>query len=127
MQFSVGLLLLGSSWRLHQCDPPEEKKLTAAFALGVVLLAGSTLLGMIWAGAFVAAVGWFFGRKKQVIVHDGSNISPMEVESALDEHPAVALAGVIGIHDEVHGENVRAYVTLRYDHGVSLIDTETLQ
>jgi acyl-CoA synthetase (AMP-forming)/AMP-acid ligase II len=56
---------------------------------------------------------WFFGRKKQVIVHDGSNISPLEVESALTEHPAVALAGVVGIHDTVHGENVRAYVTLR--------------
>ena len=56
---------------------------------------------------------WFFGRKKQVIVHDGSNISPLEVEAALMEHPAVDLAGVIGIHDAVHGENVRAYVTLR--------------
>jgi long-chain acyl-CoA synthetase len=56
---------------------------------------------------------WFFGRKKQVIVHDGSNISPLEVESALDEHPAVELAGVVGVHDAVHGENVRAYVTLR--------------
>ncbi len=56
---------------------------------------------------------WFFGRKKQVIVHDGSNISPYEVEGALDEHPAVALAGAVGVHDEVHGENVRAYVTLR--------------
>jgi long-chain acyl-CoA synthetase len=55
---------------------------------------------------------WFFGRKKQVIVHDGSNISPYEVEGALDEHPAVALAAAVGIHDEVHGENVRAYVTL---------------
>jgi len=55
---------------------------------------------------------WFFGRKKQVIVHDGSNISPFEVEGALVEHPAVALAGAVGIHDEVHGENVRAYVTL---------------
>lgn len=55
---------------------------------------------------------WFFGRKKQVIVHDGSNISPLEVEGALLEHPAVALAGVVGIHDVVHGENVRAYVTL---------------
>ncbi len=55
---------------------------------------------------------WFFGRKKQVIVHDGSNISPLEVEGALVEHPAVALAGVVGVHDEVHGENVRAYVTL---------------
>ncbi len=56
---------------------------------------------------------WFFGRKKQVIVHDGSNISPLEVEGALMEHPAVALAGVVGVHDTVHGENVRAYVTLR--------------
>jgi long-chain acyl-CoA synthetase len=55
---------------------------------------------------------WFFGRKKQVIVHDGSNISPYEVEGALVEHPAIALAGVVGVHDTVHGENVRAYVTL---------------
>jgi acyl-CoA synthetase (AMP-forming)/AMP-acid ligase II len=55
---------------------------------------------------------WFFGRKKQVIVHDGSNISPYEVEGALVEHPAIALAGAVGVHDEVHGENVRAYVTL---------------
>jgi len=58
---------------------------------------------------------WFFGRKKQVIVHDGSNISPYEVEGALVEHPAVSLAGAVGVHDELHGENVRAYVTLRED------------
>ncbi|HVO53342.1 MAG TPA: class I adenylate-forming enzyme family protein [Solirubrobacterales bacterium] len=56
---------------------------------------------------------WFFGRKKQVIVHDGSNISPLEVEAALAEHPCVGLAGVVGVDDVVHGENVRAYVTLR--------------
>lgn len=58
---------------------------------------------------------WFFGRKKQIIVHDGSNISPFEVEGALLEHPAIALAGVVGVHDAVHGETVRAYVTLRKD------------
>jgi long-chain acyl-CoA synthetase len=55
---------------------------------------------------------WFRGRKKQIIVHDGSNICPQEVEGALVEHPAVASAGIIGVHDLVHGENVRAYVTL---------------
>ncbi len=60
---------------------------------------------------------WFFGRKKQIIVHDGSNISPGEVEEALAEHPAVALVGVVGIHDEVHGENVRAYVTIQDGSG----------
>lgn len=58
---------------------------------------------------------WFFGRKKQIIVHDGSNISPFEVEGALVEHPAVALACVVGVQDEVHGESVRAYVTLKPD------------
>jgi long-chain acyl-CoA synthetase len=54
----------------------------------------------------------FCGRRKQIIVHDGSNICPQEVEGALLEHPGVAGAGVIGIHDLVHGENVRAYITL---------------
>ena len=42
---------------------------------------------------------WFRGRKKQIIIHDGSNICPQEVEDSLLEHPAVASAGVVGIHD----------------------------
>jgi long-chain acyl-CoA synthetase len=56
---------------------------------------------------------WFCGRKKQIIVHDGSNICPQEVEEAIVQHPAIQAAGVIGVHDLVHGENVRAYVSLR--------------
>lgn len=56
---------------------------------------------------------YFRGRKKQIIVHDGSNISPQEIEGVLLEHPSIESVGVIGIHDLVHGENVRAYVTLR--------------
>ncbi len=55
---------------------------------------------------------WFRGRKKQIIIHDGSNICPQEVEEAVLAHPAVALAGVVGVHNLVHGENVRAYITL---------------
>ena len=58
---------------------------------------------------------WFRGRKKQIIIHDGSNICPQEVEDSLLENPAVASAGVVGIHDLIHGENVRAYVTFRPD------------
>ncbi|WP_152669623.1 hypothetical protein [Synechococcus sp. GFB01] len=54
----------------------------------------------------------FVGRTKQIIVHDGSNICPQEVEDALQEHPDVSGAVAVGIHDLVHGENVRAYVTL---------------
>jgi long-chain acyl-CoA synthetase len=55
----------------------------------------------------------FRGRLKQIIVHDGSNICPQEVEDALLQHPAVASAGVVGVRDPLHGENVRAYVTLK--------------
>ena len=60
---------------------------------------------------------WFCGRKKQIIVHDGSNICPQEVEEAVESHPAVDACGVVGIHDLVHGENVRAYVTLKPSAG----------
>ena len=55
---------------------------------------------------------WFHGRKKQIIVHDGSNICPHEVEDAVLAHPAVTAVGVVGVHDAVHGENVWAYITL---------------
>ncbi len=57
---------------------------------------------------------WFHGRQKQIIVHDGSNICPQEVEGALLEHDAVASAGVVGVRSALHGENVRAYVTLKF-------------
>jgi acyl-coenzyme A synthetase/AMP-(fatty) acid ligase len=56
---------------------------------------------------------WFRGRRKQIIVHDGSNICPQEVEGALLTYPAVDSAGVVGVHDLMHGETVRAYITLR--------------
>ncbi|MEM6582578.1 MAG: class I adenylate-forming enzyme family protein [Pseudomonadota bacterium] len=58
---------------------------------------------------------WFAGRRSQIIVHDGHNISPQEVEQALLEHPSVALAGVVGIRNLMHGESVRAYITIRQD------------
>jgi long-chain acyl-CoA synthetase len=58
---------------------------------------------------------WFHGRKKQIIIHDGSNICPQEVEGALLEHEAVTDAGVVGVQSALHGENVRAYVTLSPD------------
>ncbi len=56
---------------------------------------------------------WFAGRQKQIIVHDGSNICPQEVEDALLDHPSVEGAGVVGVDDLLHGENVRAYVELK--------------
>jgi acetyl-CoA synthetase len=59
---------------------------------------------------------WFIGRADDVIKSSGHLIGPFEVESALMEHPAVAEAGVIGIPDEVAGETVKAFVSLKPGH-----------
>jgi len=61
---------------------------------------------------------WFEGRKKEIIVRDGLNISPQEVEEALYRHPAVLEVAVIGLPDSVpaRGEQVVAFVSLR--HGI---------
>ncbi len=58
---------------------------------------------------------WFRGRRKQIIVHDGSNISPAEVEDALTAHPAVDSAVAVGVRDEMHGEDVWGFVSLTED------------
>jgi len=51
-------------------------------------------------------------RKKDLIIRGGFNVYPRDVEDALLEHPAVALAGVIGKPDERLGEEVAAFVQL---------------
>jgi len=56
---------------------------------------------------------WFRGRRKQLILHDGSNISPQEVEEVFYHHPAVFEVGVIGVPDKFEGEMVHAFVSLK--------------
>ncbi|MDG0843855.1 acetate--CoA ligase [Staphylococcus equorum] len=56
---------------------------------------------------------FFKSRVDDVIMTSGERVGPFEVESKLVEHPAIAEAGVIGIPDEVRGEIIKAYVTLR--------------
>jgi len=56
---------------------------------------------------------WFVGRADDVINTAGHLVGPFEVESALIEHPAVAEAGVIGIPDELAGEVIKAFVSLK--------------
>lgn len=56
---------------------------------------------------------WFEGRRKEIIIRGGSNISPQEVEEAIYNHPAVREAAVIGMPDGTYGEKVIAFVALR--------------
>ena len=55
----------------------------------------------------------FVDRRKNVIRRSGENISAIEVESVLNEHPAVAASGVAATPDTVRGDEVLACIVLR--------------
>jgi fatty-acyl-CoA synthase len=59
--------------------------------------------------------GYFFieGRKRDMIISGGVNVYPAEVESVLEEHPAIAEVAVVGIPDSEWGERVRAFVVVK--------------
>ncbi len=59
---------------------------------------------------------WFVGRGDDVIKTSGHLIGPFEVESAMNEHPAVAETGVIGKPDPTAGAIVKAFVVLARGH-----------
>lgn len=56
---------------------------------------------------------WIMGRIDDVINVAGHRLSTIEVESALVSHPAVAEAAVVGKPDEIRGQAISAFVTLR--------------
>ena len=63
-------------------------------------------------------------RKKDLIIVDGFNVYPSEVETVLYMHPAVRLAAVVGVPDAYHGEIVRACVVLK--EGTSVTDVDLI-
>ena len=56
---------------------------------------------------------WLLGRVDDIMLVAGHNISTMEVESALVDHPSVAEAAVIGRTHEIKGQAIAAFVTLK--------------
>jgi long-chain acyl-CoA synthetase len=57
-------------------------------------------------------------RLKELIITGGFNVSPSEVEDALDAHPDVVASAVVGLPRTGGGEEVAAAVVLR--HGAAL-------
>jgi long-chain acyl-CoA synthetase len=56
--------------------------------------------------------GYFYivDRKKDMIIRGGENIFPKEVEDTLLKFPGISEAAVIGVPDELYGEEVMAFV-----------------
>jgi len=53
------------------------------------------------------------GRAKEMIISAGENISPGEIEAAINSHPAVLESAVIALADAARGEVPQAFVALR--------------
>jgi acetyl-CoA synthetase len=56
---------------------------------------------------------WIMGRIDDVLNVAGHRLSTIEIESALVSHPCVAEAAAVGRPDELKGEAVAVFVTLR--------------
>ena len=56
---------------------------------------------------------WITGRKKDLIISAGENISPNEIESVLQQHPAVFEAAVLAVPHDTRGEAPKAFVVLK--------------
>uniref|UniRef100_A0A2K5LLT7 medium-chain acyl-CoA ligase n=1 Tax=Cercocebus atys TaxID=9531 RepID=A0A2K5LLT7_CERAT len=59
---------------------------------------------------------WFMGRNDDVINSSSYRIGPVEVESALAEHPAVLESAVVSSPDPIRGEVVKAFIVLTPDY-----------
>jgi len=119
-------------------DPKTGQRLPAdGQAMGEIMLRGNTLMkgylenpeetGKAFAG------GWFHtgdlgvmhedgyvelrDRSKDVIISGGENISSVEVENVLYQHPRVLEAAVVAKEDEKWGETPHAFVDLKPDSG----------
>ena len=62
------------------------------------------------------------GRKKDLIIRAGENVSPLAIENVLMSHPAIAEVAAVGIPDERIGEKVKVCVVLR--QGAEAIEQE---
>ncbi|WP_395245601.1 AMP-binding protein [Agromyces sp. MMS24-K17] len=106
-------------------------------ALGEIVVRGHNLmkgyLGRPDASAEAVVDGWFrtgdlgtyvdgiltiVDRTKDMIVRNGYNVYPSEVEAVLARHPHVAISAVFGVHDHVHGQEVHAAVVAHDGHEV---------
>lgn len=122
-------LPIGNEMRVVDEDDNEVK----VGALGEIVLRGDNILKGYYKNPEATDVafrnGWFHtgdigyrdddgfyfivDRKSDMIIRGGENIYPREIDEVLYQHPAVAAAAVVGVPDNLYGEEVAGFVVLR--------------
>ncbi|WP_213576470.1 long-chain fatty acid--CoA ligase [Rhodococcus sp. USK13] len=126
---SIGVPVWGIEARLVDKD---WNTVTGADRIGEIALRGHNIMKGYYnrpdATAEVLRDGWFrtgdlarvdddgfyyiVDRAKDLIVRGGFNVYPREIEEVLLGHDAISLAAVVGVPDDSHGEEIKAYVIL---------------
>lgn len=114
----------------RSCRPDEEGEVVVEGRRGETLFAGYLVDPATTEAAF--RDGWFLtgdrarrdtdgrhrfaGRRSDVLKVAGENVSTAEVEAVLTAHPAVFLAAVVAMPDDVRDEVPHAFVVVSPDH-----------
>ena len=113
----------------------ETGKEKLAEEVGEILVRGKTVMQGYWnlpkeTAKTITSDGWLktgdlghldkknflfisAGRKKDLIIRAGENVSPLAIENALMNHPAIAEVAAIGVDDKRTGERVKVCIALR--------------
>jgi long-chain acyl-CoA synthetase len=123
-------------WPAPSADADEvELDLTPETDPGEIVVRGANLFSGYWPDGRGGPVDGWWGtgviayadaegdlilvdRIGELIIVNGFNVYPREVEAALEEHPAVAEAAAIGVPHPDTGQAVRAYVVVTAAVGV---------
>ena len=127
---TIGHPIWGVEVEIARAEVDERIELLPVGELGEIVIRGHNVfagyLNRPEATAEAVVDGWFrsgdlgtkdaegfitiVDRKKDLVIRGGFNVYPREVEEALARHPAVVQVAVIGVPDEVHGEEICAVV-----------------
>ena len=141
---TIGVPIWGVDIEIARPEVVERIELLPNGELGELVIRGHLLmkgyLNRPEATAEAVVDGWFrsgdlgtkdddgyltiVDRKKDMIIRNGYNVYPREVEEVLLTHPAVVSAAVYGIPHDVHGQEVAAAVVL--DAGASVGENELI-
>lgn len=123
---SVGTPIWGVEMRIVDA---EDKELGTGEAGEIVIRGHNVMKGYYRrpaANAEVLRGGWFHtgdvgtidddgyfyivDRTKDMVIRGGFNVYPREIEEVLMTHPSVSLVAVLGVPDDEHGEEIKAFI-----------------